>query len=118
MSTLVRAEQSAPASSAVQQKVVLSVKGLVKQYKDGTLANDHVSLDVYEGELISILGHNGAGKTTLLRQISTELKPTGGTISVFGIDIIRNPQDVKNVMGVTPQECELFQSLTVREHLE
>src|SRR6185295_3844169 len=110
--------QSIESSAVTTPKVVLSVRNLVKRYRDNTLANDRVSLDVFEGELISILGHNGAGKTTLMRQITTELKPTSGEISIFGIDSIRRPHDVKTLMGVTPQECELFQSLTVHEHLE
>jgi ABC-type multidrug transport system ATPase subunit len=118
MSTVVKTQQPAESLPATTPKVVLSVRNLVKRYRDNTLANDRVSLDVYEGELISILGHNGAGKTTLMRQITTELKPTSGEINIFGIDSIRRPQDVKRLMGVTPQECELFHSLTVREHLE
>src|SRR5258708_14149353 len=118
MSTAIKTEQLTESLAATTPKVVLSVRNLVKRYKDNTLANDGVSLDVYEGQLISILGHNGAGKTTLMRQITAELKPTSGDISIFGIDSIRRPQDVKGLMGVTPQECELFQSLTVHEHLE
>ena len=118
MTTAVRTEHLRDVPTAPGRSVVLSVRDLVKRYKDNTLANDRVSLDVYEGELISILGHNGAGKTTLMRQITTELKPTSGEITVFGIDIIRRPQDVKHLMGVTPQECELFYSLKVLEHLE
>ena len=118
MTTAFRAEQQRDVTTATARSVVLSVRNLVKRYKDNTLANDNVSLDVYEGELISILGHNGAGKTTLMRQITTELKPTSGEIDIFGIDIIRRPQDIKSLMGVTPQECDLFQSLTVLEHLE
>jgi len=117
MSTVVKPEQMA-SPIGTSQKVVLSVRDLVKEYKDQTVANDHLSLDVYEGELISILGHNGAGKTTFLRQITTELRPTSGSITLFDTDVIRHPQEVKQLMGVTPQECELFHSVTVREHLE
>jgi ABC-2 type transport system ATP-binding protein len=118
MTSAVKTERPKDITVAVTPRVVLSVRDLVKRYKDQTLANDNVSLDVYEGELISILGHNGAGKTTFMRQITTELKPTSGQIEIFGIDSIRHPQEVKHLMGVTPQECELFQSLTVLEHME
>src|SRR5882724_8716895 len=96
----------------------VEVRGLVKRYKDGTEANRRIDLDVRRGELISILGPNGAGKTTLLRQITTELHPTAGSIEVFNIDAVRTPQSAKQLMGITPQEAGVFDSLTVSEHFE
>ncbi|MDQ2938471.1 MAG: ABC transporter ATP-binding protein [Acidobacteriota bacterium] len=98
--------------------LAVSVRGLVKRYKDGTEANRGIDLDVRRGELISILGPNGAGKTTFLRQITTELLPTSGSIEIFGMNAIRAPQQVKRMMGITPQQAGVFESLTVREHFE
>ena len=56
-----------------QKKTAISVRGLVKRYPDGTVANRGIDLDVYEGEVLSVLGPNGAGETTLVRQITAEL---------------------------------------------
>lgn len=67
--------------------------------------------------MLGILGPNGAGKTTLVRQITTELLPTGGSIHVFGVDVVSDPVGVKNMMGVVPQEAQLFELLTVFETL-
>jgi ABC-2 type transport system ATP-binding protein len=94
------------------------VRALVKRYGDGTEANRGIDLDVRRGEVVSILGPNGAGKTTFLRQLTTELRPTAGSVQVFGVDAVREPERAKRAMGITPQEAGLFEALTVREHFE
>lgn len=98
--------------------LAVSVRDLVKHYGDGTEANRGISLDVRRGEVVTILGPNGAGKTTFLRQITTELRPTAGSVSVFGVDAVAKPDSAKRMMGITPQEAGLFEALTVREHFE
>ena len=98
--------------------LAVCVRGLVKHYRDGTQANCGIDLDVRRGEILAILGPNGAGKTTFLRQLTTELRPTSGRITVFGIDAVAQPERAKRMMGITPQEAGLFETLTVREHLE
>ena len=95
----------------------LAVEGLNKRYKRGVHANRNISLEAYPGEILGILGPNGAGKTTLVRQITTELLPTSGEIRVFGVDAVADPIGVKNLMGIVPQEAQLFEMLTVRETL-
>jgi ABC-type multidrug transport system ATPase subunit len=112
-----RAASSSP-SRAATAEIVVRVRGLVKRYRDGTEANRGIDLEVRRGEVVSILGANGAGKTTLLRQLTTELRPTGGSVEVFNVDAVAHPQRVKRLMGITPQEAGLFESLTVREHFE
>src|SRR5262245_4070444 len=97
---------------------VVTVSNLVKTYRDGTEANRGISLDVRPGEICAILGPNGAGKTTFLRQLTTELRPTSGSINVMGLDVISEPARAKKLMGITPQEAGLFDRLTVREHFE
>ncbi|OLE55505.1 MAG: hypothetical protein AUG51_03355 [Acidobacteria bacterium 13_1_20CM_3_53_8] len=101
-----------------EEAAVVCVRGLIKRYSDGTAANRGIDLDVRCGEVVSILGPNGAGKTTFLRQLTTELKPTSGQIEIFGVDAVAEPQRAKRMMGITPQEAGVFETLTVREHFE
>lgn len=96
----------------------MRVRGLVKRYRDGTEANRGIDLDVFRGEVVAVLGPNGAGKTTFLRQLTTELRPSAGEIHIFGIDAVAHPGAAKRHMGITPQEAGVFETLTVRQHLE
>jgi len=100
-----------------ERKTAIFIRGLVKRYPDGTVANRGIDLDVYEGEVLSVLGPNGAGKTTLVRQITTELNPTSGSIKIKDVDPFLEPLKVKQMIGVIPQEGALFSHLTVEEHL-
>ena len=95
----------------------VEVRGLDKTYRNGTHANRDITLSVRRGELLGILGPNGAGKTTLVRQITTELVPTSGDVRVFGIDAVAHPNRVKGLMGVMPQDANLYYQLSVRHHL-
>ena len=95
----------------------LVVERINKRYGSGPYANQDISLTAHPGEMLGILGPNGAGKTTLVRQITTELMPTSGSIQVFGVDVVSDPIGVKSLMGVVPQEAQLFELLTVHETL-
>ena len=97
--------------------VPIEVVKLNKRYKGGDWANRDISLIVNRGEVVGILGPNGAGKTTLVRQITAELLPTSGSVCVFGRDVVRHPNEAKSVMGVVPQEANLFDGLSVYHHL-
>src|SRR5262249_37710502 len=108
---------SVPRSTVPPSGVAVSVRGLVKEYRDGTRANRGIDLAVRRGEIVAVLGPNGAGKTTFLRQLTTELRPSGGSISVFDIDVIREPQKAKRLLGITPQEAGTFETLTTEQHL-
>lgn len=99
-------------------ELVVRARGLVKRYKDGTEANRGIDLDVRRGEVVAILGPNGAGKTTFLRQLTTELRPTSGSVEIFGVNAVATPERAKRMMGITPQEAGVFESLTVQEHFE
>src|SRR6266849_4941730 len=111
----VHVPEKRPADDA---RAAIRVRGLVKQYRNGTKANRGIDLEVRRGELVSILGPNGAGKTTFLRQITTELRPTSGSVEIFDLDAVAEPQQAKRAMGITPQEDGVFETLRVREHLE
>jgi ABC-2 type transport system ATP-binding protein len=76
-----------------------------------------VSLEVRRGERVALLGRNGAGKTTFLKIASTLLRPTSGTIEVFGYDVDRTPEKVRPYIAVVPQEGKPFFHLTPREQV-
>ncbi len=93
---------------------VIEVSGLIKRYSDFTAVNG-IDLTVYNGEIFGILGPNGAGKTTTLEMIEGLRNPDGGVIRVTGIDVARDPNAVKRVIGVQLQSTALFDYLSVRE---
>ena len=95
----------------------IRTENLVKQYKDKT-AVDGLSLKVNEGELVALLGVNGAGKTTTVKMLTCLTKPTGGVAEVMGHDILKDTDEVKRVVGVSPQDTSVAENLTVRENLE
>ena len=91
--------------------------GLTKQYKKLT-AVDALDLEIQQGELFALLGVNGAGKTTAIKMLSCLTKPTGGDATVGGYSIIKEPDQVKRLIGVSPQETAVAPNLSVRENLE
>ena len=95
----------------------LVLRELNKTYKGGIWANRNINLTMEPGEMLGILGPNGAGKTTLIRQITTELIPTSGTVTVLGHDAVAEPTKVKSLLGIVPQEATLLDHLTVFQHL-
>ena len=90
---------------------------LVKQYKTLT-AVDRLHLEIKQGELFSLLGVNGAGKTTTIKMLSCLTKPTGGDAIVGGYSITKEPEQVKRLIGVSPQETAVAPNLSVKENLE
>jgi ABC-2 type transport system ATP-binding protein len=84
---------------------------------DGLVAVNGIDLEISRGELFSLLGPNAAGKTTTIRMLCCLLKPTRGTASILGHDIIRVPFAVKKLIGVSPQETILSERLNCWENL-
>jgi ABC-2 type transport system ATP-binding protein len=84
---------------------------------DGLVAVNGIDLEIKKGELFSLLGPNGAGKTTTIRMLCCLLKPTSGTASILGHDVIRVPFAVKEVIGVSPQDTILSERLNCWENL-
>ena len=95
----------------------IQTNDLTKQYKDVT-AVDRLCLDIHRGELFSLLGVNGAGKTTTIKMLSCLTKPTAGDALVGGCSITKQPELVKGLIGVSPQETAVAPNLTVKENLE
>ena len=95
----------------------IKTAGLSKRYKN-LIAVDNLDLEIKKGELFSLLGVNGAGKTTVIRMLSCLSKPTDGDAVVRGYSITREPEKVKPLIGVSPQETAVAPNLSVKENLE
>lgn len=95
----------------------IRVEKLTKSFED-TVAVDHISFSVPEGELFGLLGPNGAGKTTTINMLATLLRPSSGRGEVAGFDILKQRDDVRRSIGVVFQEPALDSRLTGRENLE
>lgn len=91
--------------------------GLTKKYKD-VIAVNNLDLEVKQGELYSLLGVNGAGKTTTIKMLSCLTKPTEGEAFLNGKSIVNQINDVKQIIGVSPQETAVAPNLSVKENLE
>ena len=90
---------------------------LVKQYRN-LIAVDRLDLEIRQGELFSLLGMNGAGKTTTIKMLSCLTKPTEGDALVGGFSIAKEPEQIKRMIGVSPQETAVAPNLSVKENLE
>ncbi|MBR2131057.1 MAG: ABC transporter ATP-binding protein [Oscillospiraceae bacterium] len=90
---------------------------LVKQYRNVT-AVDKLHLEIQQGELFSLLGVNGAGKSTTIKMLSCLTKPSSGDAMVGGYSITKEPEQVKRLIGVSPQETAVAPNLSVKENLE
>lgn len=95
----------------------IKIINLTKKFKDKTAVND-LSLTIKSGELTSLLGVNGAGKTTTIRMLSCLSKPTSGDALIYGKSIAKDADEVKKLIGISPQETSVAPNLTVRENLE
>ena len=94
----------------------IKATALFKRYKDLT-AVDKLDLEIVSGELFSLLGVNGAGKTTAIKMLSCLTKPTSGDATVGGYSITREEDQVKRLIGVSPQETAVAPNLSVKENL-
>ena len=94
----------------------IQITELVKRYKDLT-AVDKLNLEIMQGELFSLLGVNGAGKTTVIKMLSCLTSPTAGDVLVGGHSVKKEPEQVKRIIGVSPQETAVAPNLSVEENL-
>ncbi|MEP7157815.1 MAG: ABC transporter ATP-binding protein [Chloroflexota bacterium] len=93
------------------------IEGLTKRYGE-TLAVANVDLDIGVGEIFGLVGPNGAGKSTTLRMLATLLEPSGGEAQVWGLDIRRQPNSVRRVIGYMPDTFGVYDDMRVWEYLD
>lgn len=98
--------------------IALKATDLTKVYKHSRRpALDRLNLEVEGGQIFTLLGRNGAGKTTFLRIASTQLMPTSGSVTVLGLDAVRQAKELRERIAITPQEAETIYPLTARDHV-
>ncbi len=97
-------------------KAVEAVK-LTKKYKTKT-AVDGIDFHVEKGELFALLGVNGAGKTTTIRMLTCLSKPTSGSAEVCGHNTLTESEEVKRIIGISPQDTAIAENLTIKENLQ
>ncbi len=90
---------------------------LAKSYAKGAPALDDLTLEIPAGEIFGFLGHNGAGKTTTVSLLTTILKPTSGSASVLGHDIVKEGATVRRSIGYLPENVQFYDDLTLSENL-
>jgi len=97
---------------------MLQAIDLSMRYEDGTLALDHVSLEVGEKEIFCLLGANGAGKTTTINLFLSFIEPTGGSALINGIDVVKHPLETKDHVSFVSENVMLYDNFTARQNLD
>lgn len=95
---------------------MINLDQLTKTFGE-TIAVNAVSYAIAAGEIFGVIGPDGAGKTTTLRVIATAMQPTQGSVTVDGLDVVKDAERVKNIIGYMPQRFALYPDLTVVENL-
>jgi ABC-2 type transport system ATP-binding protein len=105
--------------SSIGCNLIVEIEALTKIYESKlrVVAVDGVDLALKQGEIFGLLGPNGAGKTTTISIATTRALPTGGTVRIAGIDVVKHPAHARRLIGVVPQFNTLDRSLTVYENL-
>jgi ABC-2 type transport system ATP-binding protein len=100
----------------LENEALIEVKNLTKTFNK-FVAVDDISFDVKKGEIFGLLGPNGAGKSTTIRMLSTLARPTKGTATIGGYDIVKNDNDVRGLIGIVSEKMMMYNRLTARENL-
>lgn len=107
--------QSSPTPST--DTTIIETRDLVKRYGN-LVAVDQLNLRIEQGEIFGLLGPNGAGKTTTILMMMGLTEPTSGTVRVLGYDPVRQPIQVKRVVGYLPEHVAMYDDLSARENLQ
>jgi ABC-2 type transport system ATP-binding protein len=100
----------------LENEAIIDVKNLTKAFGN-FVAVDSISFDVKKGEIFGLLGPNGAGKSTTLRVLSTLTRPTKGTATIGGYDIVKNDTEVRKLIGIVSEKMIMYNRLTAKENL-
>jgi ABC-2 type transport system ATP-binding protein len=114
------ADNSAPLfrhQPADAKALALSVVGLSKRY-GRTTAVSGLNFEIFQGEIFGLLGPNGAGKTTTIAMLATQRKPSSGDATLYGLSACKQPYQVRQMIGLAPQEVSLYPALTAAENLD
>ncbi|MBI1921345.1 MAG: ABC transporter ATP-binding protein [Geobacter sp.] len=103
--------------TSTNSEFAVTLTDLTRKF-DGFVAVNHISLDVRKGEIFGFLGPNGAGKSTTIRMLCGILEPSGGSGTVAGFDIVREPEEIKKNIGYMSQKFSLYEDLTVEENID
>jgi ABC-2 type transport system ATP-binding protein len=97
-------------------KNAIETKDLTKIYNNNFKAVNSLNLEVPDKTIFGMLGPNGAGKTTTIKMLTCLIQPTSGQAIVGGYDVQKNPNEVRNLLGMVPQQVSLYKDLTVMEN--
>ena len=97
-------------------KNAIETKGLTKVYNNNFTAVNSLDLEIPNNSIFGMLGPNGAGKTTTIKMLTCLIQPTSGKATVGGYDVEKNPDEVRNLLGMVPQQVSLYKDLTVMEN--
>jgi ABC-2 type transport system ATP-binding protein len=96
--------------------LAVEANSITKQFGE-IRALDGVSFNIKPGEIFGLIGPNGAGKTTTIRMVCTLIKPTSGTISIYGLDAVKQAEKAREIISYLPEESGVYQNLTGWEYL-
>lgn len=103
----------------MKNKVIIEIEGLTKTFKNASEpAVNGISLSVYRNEIFGLLGPNGAGKTTTISILCGLFPPTSGKVTIDGKNMKQQLSDIKQIVGIVPQDIALYPTLTARENLD
>ena len=97
-------------------KNAIETRNLTKVYSNNFKAVNSLNLEIPDKTIFGMLGPNGAGKTTTIKMLTCLIQPTSGTATVGGYDVQKNPDEVRNLLGMVPQQVSLYKDLTVMEN--
>ena len=103
-----------PHPSILEQSIV--AEGLTRAFGE-RIAVDHVSFGVGQGEVFGFLGPNGAGKSTTARMLTGFVRPTSGRAWIAGLDVAKHPSAARRLIGVVPEEANVYADLTVLQNV-
>src|ERR1700722_10352776 len=99
--------------------MLVEIKGLSKRFpKAPQAAIERLNASIPTGKIVGLVGPDGAGKTTLIRLIAALLTPTEGTISIKGLDTVKDREQISSLTGYMPQKFGLYEDLTVQQNLD